>query len=371
MFEDKITFDRFIRIIFTIAVMVCLVYVVNRLSSVLLPFFIAWLIAYLIHPIVQFFHRIMHIRSKVPAIIVTFILLLGAAVCVFLFFIPPIIEESLKIKELITDFIHNSPKAQSIPAVLNEYMRDNIRDVSQYINGENIKDVLGTVMPQIWNMLSKSLDIMFGIMASFIILMYLFFILLDYDEMASGWINLIPKKYRHFAQQLAEDLENGMSSYFRGQSLVALCVGVLCSIGFYITGFPMPLILGLFIGVLNLVPYMQVLAFVPMTILSALNAAETGGNFWTIFLTSVAVLGVVQVIQDMILVPKIMGKVTGMNPAVILLSLSVWGSLMGITGMIIALPLTTIITSYYKRFIINKQKITEPAPQEESGEKNS
>ena len=63
----------------------------------------------------------------------------------------------------------------------------------------------------------------------------------------------------------------------------------------------------------------------------------------------------VQGIQDLFLVPKIMGKAMGLNPAVILLSLSIWGSLLGIVGMIIALPVTTLLISYYKRFVINEE----------------
>ena len=66
---------------------------------------------------------------------------------------------------------------------------------------------------------------------------------------------------------------------------------------------------------------------------------------------------VVQGIQDLFLVPKIMGKAMGLNPAVILLSLSIWGSLLGIVGMIIALPVTTLLISYYKRFVIREQGI--------------
>jgi predicted PurR-regulated permease PerM len=64
----------------------------------------------------------------------------------------------------------------------------------------------------------------------------------------------------------------------------------------------------------------------------------------------------VQIIQDAFIVPKVMGRITGLNPAIILLSLSIWGSLMGIMGMIIALPMTTLLLSYYQRFIINKSK---------------
>jgi predicted PurR-regulated permease PerM len=70
------------------------------------------------------------------------------------------------------------------------------------------------------------------------------------------------------------------------------------------------------------------------------------------------VIVVVQIIQDMILVPKIMGRVMGLNPAVILLSLSVWGYLLGMIGLILALPLTTIILSYYHRFILHDESET-------------
>ncbi|MDE7408357.1 MAG: AI-2E family transporter, partial [Muribaculaceae bacterium] len=62
---------------------------------------------------------------------------------------------------------------------------------------------------------------------------------------------------------------------------------------------------------------------------------------------------VVQAIQDLVLTPKIMGKAMGLNPAIILLSLSVWGSLLGLLGMILALPMTTLLLSYYERYVIN------------------
>ena len=150
-----------------------------------------------------------------------------------------------------------------------------------------------------------------------------------------------------------------MNTYFRGQALVALCVGILFSIGFLIIDFPMAIGLGLFIGALNMVPYLQIIGFLPTILLAILKAADTGQNFWIIIASALAVFAVVQIIQDTIIVPKIMGKITGLNPAIILLSLSVWGSLMGVLGMIIALPLTTLMLSYYQRFIINREKISD------------
>ena len=155
---------------------------------------------------------------------------------------------------------------------------------------------------------------------------------------------------------------------------VALCVGILFSIGFLIIDFPLAIGLGLFIGALNMVPYLQIIGFVPTIMLAILKAADTGDNFWIIIASATAVFIVVQIIQDGYLVPRIMGKITGLNPAIILLSLSVWGSLMGMLGMIIALPLTTLMLSYYQRYIINQENIyrtesTEDQPIEGTKEK--
>ena len=145
-----------------------------------------------------------------------------------------------------------------------------------------------------------------------------------------------------------------MNSYFRGQSLIALIVGILFSIGFLIIDFPLAIGLGLFIGLLNLVPYLQLIGLIPTIALALMKSLETGQSFWVILLMALAVFAVVQTIQDMYLTPRIMGKVMGLNPAVILLSLSIWGSLLGFIGLIIALPLTTLCLSYYRRFVLKE-----------------
>jgi predicted PurR-regulated permease PerM len=79
---------------------------------------------------------------------------------------------------------------------------------------------------------------------------------------------------------------------------------------------------------------------------------ETDQTFWQVGALVLLVIAIVQIFQDSFLVPRIMGKAYGMNPALILLSLSVWGTIMGILGMLLALPFTTLIISYYKRLII-------------------
>ena len=113
--------------------------------------------------------------------------------------------------------------------------------------------------------------------------------------------------------------------------------------------------LGILIGIMDLVPYLHTLALVPTVFLALLKAADTGQNFWIILLSALAVFAIVQVIIDMVVTPRIMGKAMNMNPAILLLSLSVWGALLGFIGLIIALPATTVIILYWKRYITKEE----------------
>jgi predicted PurR-regulated permease PerM len=102
---------------------------------------------------------------------------------------------------------------------------------------------------------------------------------------------------------------------------------------------------------LNMVPYLQVIGLIPAFLLALVHGLETGGSVWIPLALTGLVFVVVQAIQDGILVPKIMGRVTGLSPAMILLSLSVWGKLLGIFGLLIALPMTCLLLAYYRRFL--------------------
>lgn len=358
MLEKKITFDSFIRGILGIAVIIMILYFLDRLSGVLLPFFIAWLVAYMIYPLVKVFQYKLKFKSRVISIFCALLVVLIIAFAAFILLVPPMIEEFGKVKDLLvlyfTDGMHNS----TVPGTLSEFLRENI-DIGwlrKAMSQEHFLNTIRAAVPPIWILLTQSLNLLFSIFASFIVLLYVFFILLDYESIAEGWIRLLPLKYRGFITGLVKDVQEGMDKYFRGQALVAFCVGVLFSIGFLIIDFPLAIGLGLFIGLLNMVPYLQLLGFIPTIILAILKASDTGENFWIIMLGALAVFCVVQVIQDGFIVPKVMGKITGLNPAIILLSLSIWGSLMGILGMIIALPLTTLMLSYYQRYIVRNEK---------------
>lgn len=351
--QKKITFDRLIRGIISGAIIIAILFLLDRLSGVLLPFFIAWLIAYLMYPMVIFYQTKLHLKSRVVSILAVMLTLAVVITGACLVFVPPMIEECSRLKQLIELYFTEGSGHSAIPKVINNFLQQHISTdwLEQNLNTENLIKAVQGLAPKLWTLISTSYNIVVAILTFFIMVLYIFFILLDYEQIAERWVTLVPARHRKTVVRLMTDIKVSMNRYFRGQSLVAFCVGILFCIGFLIIDFPLAIPLGLFIGLLNMVPYLQIVGFIPTILLAILKAADTGESFWWIFCMALLVFAVVQMIQDGFLVPKIMGKITGLNPAIILLSLSIWGSLMGMLGMIIALPLTTLLLSYYQRYI--------------------
>ena len=358
MLEKRITFDSFIRGVITILIIIGILYLVNYLSSVLLPFFIAWIIAYMAYPMVTFFQYRLRVKSRVASILITMLVLITLLTLTIAVLFPPIIDEFGKLKGLLTTYFIEGSQQANIPGTVANFIKEHINmiQIQNSLNEENIANMIRSILPKAWSIFAQSVNLVVSIFAAFIVLLYTFFILLDYETIASDWVELVPKKYREMSIRIVNDVKEGMNRYFRGQALVAFLVGILFSTGFVIIDFPLAIGFGLFIGLLNMVPYLQLVALVPTVLLSLLKAADTGENFWWILACALLVFCIVQIIQDAIIVPKVMGKITGLNPAIILLSLSIWGALMGIVGMIIALPCTTIILSYYKRYIKKQEE---------------
>ena len=368
LFNKPFTFDRVMRIVFGIALISGLVYLVTLLRDALLPFLIAWLLAYMMQPFVKFFQYKLRLRSRILSIMALFVSMVLIITLLVVMVVPSITEEADKTIELLRTHDPGEGHIPFIPQAWLDYLEANVdfTQLMDYLNKENLLKATKQIAPQVWSFLSNTFSVLLSVTMVFLIMLYFIFILLDYEKIANGWPQLIPGKYRPFVEGLVEDVECNMNRYFRGQALIALCVGILLAVGFKIIDFPLAVTLGLFIGVLNLIPYMQTIGIIPMLILALLRSAETGENFWIIFGLALLVLGIVQMIQDLFLTPRIMGKAMGLNPAIILLALSIWGTLLGFIGLIIALPLTTLCLSYYKRFILQDDQGAGMADRERS-----
>lgn len=371
-FDKPFTFDRVVRILFSILIVGVIVYLIAILRTALLPFLIAWLLAYILQPFVGFFQYKVGLKNRILSIIAVMLSVILVIGLLTWSVIPSISDEIDKTIELMKAEGTDRSNIPFVPQSWINYIKEHIHEdqIEEFFDRDNLLNAIKQIAPQLWALLSNTFSIVLSVTVVFITFLYLFFILLDYERIANGWLQLIPVKYRPFVKGLSDDVEASMKRYFRGQTLVALCVGILLAIGFKIISFPLAVSLGLFIGLLNLVPYLQTLGIIPMILLSLLKSTETGENFWIIFGLSLLVLGTVQAIQDLYLTPRIMGKAMGLNPAVILLSLSIWGTLLGFVGLIVALPLTTLVLSYYKRFVLHESAglqttLSSPLPEEE------
>ena len=350
------TFDRTVRIFFTVAVIIAVLYLVDYLKGVLLPFVVACLISYMLEPVVKWNMRWTHCRRRFIPVILTLLeaCVVVGGLCMAIF--PYLVAECQEMGETIKHFTSTQIKIPYLSESVHKFMRENIdfNAISRLLSREEWKQVAKTAISSSWSFLTSSLAFIAGVASWLIVILYVIFIMLDYERLMLSFRQLVPYAHRDRAYRITSDIKNTMNRYFRRQFLIAGLVGLLFSAGFLIIGLPMGVVLGLFIGVLNLVPYLQLISLPVTAVLCIVWTMTTGGNFWVIFWEAMAVYVVVQCIQDLLLTPKIMGKAMGLNPAIILLSLSIWGALLGFMGLIIALPLTTLVLSYYNLYIVQK-----------------
>lgn len=350
------TLDRTVRLFLNIATLVIVVLLVRYLKDVLLPFFVAALIAYIFEPFVQFNRRLLHLKGRIVAIFVTLFEMITFVAIACYFVVPMIVSEVNSMGKMLSAYASSELNLPYLPAQIHDFVvrNVNLRQVSHMLSTfdwtETIKQTLSTA----WDVLAGSVTFLISAASWCIVLLYVIFIMVDYDRLGRLWRNLVPPRYRKNVFKVLNDIKTSMNLYFRGQALIAFLVGVLFAIGFSIIGMPMAIVFGLFIGMLNMVPYLQLVSLVPAVVLCFVASVSGGVPFWPMMGKCIAVYCIVQAIQDLVLTPKIMGKTMGLNPALILLSLSVWGSLLGLLGLIIALPLTTLLLAYYNEYVIGR-----------------
>lgn len=362
------TFDRVVRILFSVCALLATLYLLSILKGVLLPFLVACLIAYMLEPMVKWNQRWMHTDNRFIPVMATLIescVVIGGFCALF---IPYLIDECAQMTEMVKTYATKQIDIPFISENVHRFIRQNIdfNQLYKLLSQEQWEELIRTSISSSWSFLSSSLAFLFGAISWLIVILYVIFIMLDYEKLILSFRQLVPHGHRHRVFRIFDDIKNAMNRYFRGQFLIASIVGILFAISFAIIGLPMGVVLGLFIGLLNMVPYLQIISLPVTALLCLVWTVSTGGDFWLIFWESMAVYVVVQCIQDLFLTPKIMGKVMGLNPAIILLSLSIWGSLLGFMGLIIALPLTTLILSYYNLYVIQRIQQKQNRPHDSS-----
>ena len=352
--DKPFTFDRVTRVVLVVLCIVGGILLVDYLSGVLLPFLVACVFAYMLNPMVEFNCRMLRMKNRVlPTVLTLFEIAMVVTVAVYIVY-PLIVSEVAELVEMMRQYNEINTNGKYLSESIHEFIRENvnIEDISKYLTREQLVNVVTATANKTWSFVGSTLSVVFAVLGWLVVLLYLIFLLIDYPKIKNGFQKAIPPRFKNTVWQVMQDVGTVVERNFRGQSLIALVVGILYSIGFVVVGLPLGLVFGLFVGVLNLVPYLQVVSFPVALVLCLVDSITTGGNFWVMLLEVAIVYIVVQIIQDMFITPKIMGKQMGINPVFVFLSLSIWGVLLGFIGLIVALPLTALIISYYKRYVL-------------------
>ncbi|MCQ2105396.1 MAG: AI-2E family transporter [Fibrobacter sp.] len=368
------TMDRIMRYIIVVLGIGAVLWALNYLSGVLFPFFAAFLVAYIMDPLVcKLQGKVKHRIVAVLLVLLAMILVVGGALALF---VPMVVSEVRHLGELIPRLFSDSVWVERISSFVPKDIWQSVKSVVSWDKiavamrsldfWDSVQSVAGKVLPSAWGILSKTSSVLAWLSGAAIIFMYLIFIMLDMPKLRRGMLDLIPNRYKKSSSEFGKEMDRFMGNYFRAQSLVALSVGILYSIGFSIIGLPMGVAFGLFSGALNMVPYLQLTTIPVALLLAVVYALESGMPFWEVALIVLAVYAIVQVLQDMVLVPKIVGSSMDLPPVGILLSLSIWGKLLGFLGLVVAIPFTCLCLVYLKKIQRKADSLTasedEPAP---------
>ena len=353
--KKRYDLDRVTRLIITIVCIALIIFVINYLRNVLLPFLIGGLLAYILNPLVDLIRKVFHLKGRAVASILAIIIAVGVVITALWFRIPYLVSEVSSMTKMLTYYAKTSFEVPHIPAAVHEFIKENI-NLTQWqklLTKEQWVDVANNVLSGTWSVIGGTFSVILSIFTLLLVLLYMFFILLDYDKITRSFKAAIPPQYRRIGFKIMRDVEQTMSRYFRGQALVSLCVGIIFAIEFSIIGLPMAIAFGLLIGVLNMVPYLQLVSLPIAAFLCLVLSVDTGQPFWPLFGWTFAAYCICQLIQDLVLIPLIMKQQMGLNPAIVFLALSVWSYLLGFVGLIIALPMTTLVISYYSEYVLH------------------
>lgn len=390
--------DKGIRYIVLIAGTAAVGFLLYYLRGVLTPFCVALLLAYILDPLVtkteSVFKRLFARKGvrpsgkacRVLAAITVLAVIISLCVLAVKLCVPVVVEQSHRFAVLVEKFVsdsswthrfHNLIPPDLMNGLIAHFTEGSIdMNTLQNINfWQGLSAICAKILPGALSVLSGTASLIVWIVGLLFILMYMIFLMIDFPELEARMRFMFPKKIQLSGEPEPLDflgkVNSLMKAYFRSQTLVAAIVGALYAIIFSIMGLPMGAVLGLLIGILNLVPYMQVLSMPVAAILGIMYALDTGLPFWEVFLILAAIYAGMQVLEDMVIIPKIVGTEMNLPPVAILLSISVWGALLGFLGLVLAVPFTctvlVILRNYKELRPLFQPRNDSPAGLESSG----
>lgn len=310
--------------------------------GILAPFFVSFLLAYFLEPLI-----VALVRRGVPrtvSIVVFLLLTLFLLVLVVLLLYPPLASQAERLIENLPLYLETM--RQRLAPVIERLGVHNPEKIKEYL--QEILSRFGALPVQI---LTRSTRIAFQALTSvvgfilflvnlLIIPVVTFYLLKDWEKLMAAALALIPVNRREGVEGFLDKVNHALKAFLRGQALIALIEAALYSVGYTAVGVPLGLLLGVVTGLANLVPYLGlVIGLFPALLLTYIQF----GSF-SHLLGVLIVFGVVQGLETGVFYPKIMGGKVGLHPVAILLAVVVGGKLFGFLGILFAVPGAAVVS---------------------------
>ncbi len=295
------------------------------------PFLIACFIAYLLHPLIEKIHK--EGMPRTLAILLIYILFFGGIGYGIYKGTPVVIKQLQEINEQFPQFTKMYDSWM-------DGVTEQTANFPSFIH-EKVKQIFVGVETKIQALLNKVMSTARGVLDSLLIIFLIpfivFYILKDYGEFYHIFWKLVPSKWRSTGQMLAKEIDKSLGSYIRGQLFVCLVLGGVSVLSFWFIGMKYPLLLGIIIGVTDIIPYFgPILGAIPTLMIAATVSTS-------LLIKAGITIAILQFLESNILSPYIVGKSLRMHPVIIMLALLVGGEVAGIVGLLISVPILAVI----------------------------
>lgn len=338
--------------LFWISLVLFLVFCVLLYFSrrVIAPFFIAFAVAYLMDPLVdKMVAKGIPRTGSVLFLMAVFFLLLAFAGILLV----PIL--SMQTENLV----------QNIPVyigVFQDWVRpllEMVKDLNPVKVGEVLNEGLSRFgeLPMkalqfsgklVWGSISNLFNIILMVANLVIIPVVMFYLLRDFDSINEMFLALVPPRFQEKTRELVSEIDQVLSSFVRGQLMVAALTGAMYAFGLFLCDTPMSLSLGFIAGLVNWVPYLGlVLGFAPAAILTFMHMQE-----WLPVLGVAGVFAFVQAMEGMVITPRVVGENIGLHPVAVIFAVLLGGELFGLVGMILGVPAAAVLNVLFSRGIL-------------------
>ncbi|MFT4743655.1 MAG: putative PurR-regulated permease PerM [Yoonia sp.] len=327
----------------TIAVILILLW---QLGDVILPFILGGAIAYCLDPIADRLERLG--LSRVAAVAVITLVATMAFILLFLLVIPTLVQQTAQLIETAPDLFNRLQNALTtrFPELMDE--SSTIRQQLIAI-GENIQSKGGDLFNGV---LSSALGLINMLVLLVVVPVVAFYLLLDWDNMTAKIDEMLPRDHLPVMRRLASQVDSTLASFIRGQGTVCLILGTYYAISLMLAGLNFGLVVGVIAGLISFIPYIGALVGGALAIGLALF------QFWGDWVSIGIIAGIFMVgqfLEGNVLTPKLVGNSIGLHPVWLLFALSVFGSLFGFVGMLVAVPVAAMI-GVFARYGIEQYK---------------